>query len=355
MELEEIQRLFEEQGLEGALAAAKAEEEELIRQAQKRKKAHDGIEPNAVQQKRQRARELRARHGRETVRREELKRKRDNEKKYSKKELRFPFHNEPDNRLYFLFPRDVIEQGWWARLSPRGASVLLVVAGEIRNNKNQIAFCTRERIAMRSGIKSLATIDQAVKDLEKWKGGLVEAEKRRGRPNKYHFNLPTKKEYDFWDHFAFHKYIVDSGYFQRLSPRAQKVLVVMKGLSRFDMKACIELGDLEPVDEADWNEIYETLNEKGLYTLCYNHKNHLAWLAGVTYPTLQMALRQLEDNLFIQPVKTSKGQGWKVFPITKYQDMISRDDLKREVLQKHRKWLKMYGFADFIRNNSQKG
>lgn len=254
----------------------------------------------------------------------------DRKKKWGKKSNpKYPFVDEPNTQLYRLFEREWSWDGSLKELVNPGPTVLILAAGEIRSNKNQSVWCTNERMRMRGGIINPDTITKGVNALDGWRDDVVQIERSAGKATIFHFSLPTVSSEN---NYRFHKFNVDSGYFQRLKPNDAKVLLLMKGGAEWDKEDYSRLVGCDPPRHFQFRDFWMERE----FEIYWGDKMSVVGMSGLSIPTVTGVLGRLEEYRYIKRIITTDSKkvvGWIVYL---YPPMLDRDVLRKEINKKHK-------------------
>lgn len=233
---------------------------------------------------------------------------------------------------FFKFPRCSIIQNEWGKLSLAGKAVLPPIALHCFDKDS--AFPGRLRLAtvcdlpermIESGIKDLKAKRPWVFKILKWS---------RDGNHTYGLTLPKRGEKNW---FPFSWVTLESGVWFKLKPVARALYPVMCGVARADQDVYEHLQEEEFDDWQDYydNRLYDTLQLGDTISNINDNrvtKTLLAGLAEISYPSLYVALQDLEDNRLIESVGN---EGWKVYPRPRDGFRYDPRELNDEVREKY--------------------
>ena len=233
------------------------------------------------------------------------------------------FKDEINQINFFWWDKKLIEGMNWAELPPASKSVFPVIVCHC--NKKGIAFpsegtisalCGRTEKIVRSGINGLD-------DFPNFKGNYY-ITSRGQRSRKFYYTIPNSRERGRC--FPFHKWIIESGLWQKLKPTAQALYPVMRNFANFDTETCFEVDNIV-IEDDNFDEYFKTREAD----YCDAEKNVLADYADIALSSLSSALDNLEENYLIE--STEDNDIWKVYLKSKDMFYIERDLLNNRNIE----------------------
>ena len=239
----------------------------------------------------------------------------------------YQFSENLNHDVFFRFDKKWIENMNWALL-PKTSKAILPVIG-IHCDPKGHSFPSERTIAILAGISD-KSVREGIQGLLGFPGFEVSRyiSSRGRRAKKYHLTLPPEREKN--RSFFFHRVIVDGGNWSELKLVSQALYCAMRYFAYFDQD--IYCDETEDTDLDDFNELYK--NRK--WELCSAEKNILAKYAGLSRPSVDEALKDLEKKFLIESFgRNDEGElCWKVFLIPpKY---FKRDFLNGKIKKAYR-------------------
>lgn len=232
---------------------------------------------------------------------------------------------------FFPFDEYWIKDMKWAALPTSSKAILPVIA--VHCDADGIAFPSEETIAILSGLTE-KTVREGIKELMGFPGfHLGHYVTNRGRSaNIYRLTLPT--EVDKGKSFFFYKSFIEGGNWRLLKPSSKALYPVMRCFSYFDYDVYVYYEE-EPIFYAriEFKELYKDRK----WDACEAEKSVMAEYSGITMPSVDLALHDLEEHNFIEPIGES-GEPvyrWKVYlePPFYYE----REYLNSQVLHRYKR------------------
>ena len=229
--------------------------------------------------------------------------------------------NEED--FYFWFTSGLILGEMWRERSKAVHAVYPVIA-TFCDWRTGIGWIGLKKISKYSGY-SMSKVIEAIKEMEEHWSNLFSVKHshrkvRSGRRvNEYQLKLVKKNNRS--GNFPFHRILIDTLAWAKLTNSARSLYPAMRATSKFDMKIYNLLED-EDYHPSQFEEAFFDRE----YDICLERRSDLAWLAGISTDSIKSALASLEENDFIEPFKESYlhdeddepsvwkyYSGWKVF------------------------------------------
>jgi hypothetical protein len=228
--------------------------------------------------------------------------------------------NEKD--FYFWFPSWLILEERWRERSKSVHAVYPVIAA-FTDWRKGFGWIGLEKIRNYSDY-SIPKVIEAINEMEEHWSDIFSVKRqhrktRSGRwVNEYHLKLPKKNNRG--GNFPFHRILIDTLAWSKLTNSARSLYPVMRATSKFDLKLYSQLED----KDYHPSEFMEALKDRE-YDICLERRSELAWFAGISSDSMKSALASLVENDFIEPFEESYWpddydeprqkhySGWKVF------------------------------------------
>jgi len=235
----------------------------------------------------------------------------------------FQWSDNFNNGLHSRMAREIIEQGYWAKLRTSSQAIYPSILKFI--NKNGLAFPSLRTLAIVSGVTE-KTAGKGVQGLE----GLPGFRKIRKISRHGHtiYNYTIKEPLPDYQHTIWfsHSYI-NGGNWSKLNPTAKAVLPVLKCFASWDIEPYCELEEIEYIP-IEHREIYKGRK----YDFMNAEEANICELAGITKKSLPNAYRSLITNHIIEPLGLYEGRkACKIFvtPTQHYKRDWLNSELKK--------------------------
>jgi hypothetical protein len=237
----------------------------------------------------------------------------------------FKWTNNFHNGLRSRMAREIIEQGYWAKLKPSSKEIYPSILKHV--NKSGLAFPSIRTLAIISGVTE-KTAGKGVKGLEGLPGfNKVRKMSRRGH-TAYHYFIkeptPDSKHTIWLSHSPdLHQSM------SQLTPTAKAVLPVLKCFSYWEVDRYCKLEEIE-YSPLEFTEIYKDRK----YDFMKADESIICELAGISKKSLPDAYKSLVHHYFIEPLEFYEGRKvWKVF--VKPTQHYKRDWLNSELKKRY--------------------
>lgn len=228
------------------------------------------------------------------------------------------FPDEPKTKIFFKCDKNIVFGGKWAALTGATKSVYVPIA--VHTNRQGSCFPSERTLAIQTG-RTRKTIRLGIK--KGWPLFSFKRYKTRNgnRGKSYKLNLcPEDRRY-----FPIYKWVVEGGYWSKLTPGAHALYPVMMALSYLDSDLYSGLEDLDygcntqkMIDEGEFKIRKYDFFDKGLIKM--------ASYAGISRNTAKTARDQLEQLGLIEWIEDFNV--WKIFrqPMLKLRlDLLNKE------------------------------
>jgi hypothetical protein len=233
---------------------------------------------------------------------------------------------------FFWWPNSTIKTGEWAKLPPVGKAVFPVLAC-YANRRSGVAFPSELTIAALSGY-SEKKVREGLKSVEGF--SLMEKVERYitnsgNNGKKYHLCIPKNQVND--GRFRFFRYILESGWWRKMTRDAKAVYPVMRCFTTFDPYDYGFIEDIEEDPETVMQEYYPNRE----YDICRADLSIIADHAGLTIDRLRKALVNLADCYLLDDMElvyedeADVDRVWRIFIKPKDKTILKRSFLEGEL------------------------
>jgi len=241
-----------------------------------------------------------------------------------------------DRGIFFRVKNEYIISKVWKELPKSSKSIFPVIA--VHCNKKGIAFPSQETISKLSGCTP-KTVRNGLKGLEEFHDFKISQEvNAKGQiKNIYHIKLPKKNDKEV---FFFHKTIIESGKWSKISQSAKALYPVIRAYSYCDFKSYqMLMCEEDTFYDGDGMSAGERLDHYGKRDFNLNASDFsvLSDFSGITLQSVYNAINSLKKHGLLEEITTNQKR--RIFKVLYNPKRYVHGSMKWKVIEYARRRL----------------